>query len=98
MKIERVILNNFKNGNSVDLKKFGLFNVTIKNVYILIDNDLLTFKDWMLNEVALFNDQNVFLEEKINDWDQKNNLFSFYSRRGKRGDLHNLIISYVKLK
>ncbi len=88
----RKIINNFVNGSIQSLSDLGLENVKVKRVYTIIDESILDFTN--LEELKLKHNQNVFLEDKVHDWDVINGQFKFYGHSGSKGDKHHLLIEY----
>jgi hypothetical protein len=98
----RVIIRNVINGELKPLKDLGLENKKIEDVYTIINETLLygTFDVKTgkpitdLQKAHLLHQHNVFFEDKGHDWKVINGEFKFYSRLGKSGTSHDIIVEY----
>lgn len=86
----RKIIQGFVNGEKKPLVDLGLEQQKIIRVWTVLDKSLLNESD--LENVTLRHLHNVFIEDKIHDWDCRNGIFHFYGHSGDKGEIHDLLI------
>jgi hypothetical protein len=97
----RVIIRGVVNGSSQSLSELGLEGRKIEKVYTIIDEEKLykqfdpmsgKEKTVDLEGAKLIHWRNVFVEDKMHDWDVHNGFFKFYAHSGNKGDKHDLLL------
>lgn len=88
--MKRIILYNYINGEKKTLEELGLQGQKVKRVWTILNDSLLNEEN--LEGITLKHNYNVFLEDKVHDWNIVNGYFKFYGHSGDIGEKHNLLI------
>jgi hypothetical protein len=103
VKLVRAIIRDIINGKSYSMKELGFENQKIKSIYTIIDEDKLYQQfDTQTGErvtvdlehANLVHWKNVFVEDRMHDWDQYGDKFKFYAHSKAPGNKHDLVVVF----